>query len=67
MNYMHKLLKWRESGQRKDELEDAQLSVEDLKAQIRELNIELDESRVSLSKGKTNGCIVRSNFHRSRR
>ncbi len=41
-----------ESGQRKDELEDAQLSVEDLKAQIRELNIELDESRVSLSKAK---------------
>jgi hypothetical protein len=41
-----------ESGQRKDELEDAKLSVEDLKSQLRELNIELDESRLSLTKAK---------------
>ena len=33
-----------ESGQRKDELDDAKLSVEDLKMQLRDLNIELDVS-----------------------
>ena len=38
-----------ESGQRKDELDDAKLSVEDLKVQLRDLNIELDVSRPVLS------------------
>ena len=38
-----------ESGQRKDELDDAKLSVEDLKVQLRDLNIELDVSRPLLS------------------